>query len=283
MKTFTHGGFYGAFEDRRRIGDSVVEGSVVEGSTTEDGGHAIELAELQPTVPEHEVEVHTHADAHFVLVLAGKYISSAAGMPAISVGPVLVYNPPGTTHRDCFRGLDGRFFTVSIRADLLAHRALPGRAVRAGAIAEHRIRTLRDELARWDDASPLSVDAGIEAVLDGLQRRIVDTGDGPAWLTRAHERLRDDCAHPPRMAELARLAGVHPVAFARAFRRRYGCTPGEYLRECRLDRAVDLLLRRPRLALADVAARAGYVDQAHFNHAFRASFGCTPSMYRRAA
>lgn len=276
MKTFTHGGFYGAFEHRRRIEDSAVKGSA-----TEDRAHAIELAELQPTVPEHEVEVHTHADAHFVLVLAGKYISSAVGMPAVSAGPVLVYNPPGTTHRDCFRGLDGRFFTVSIPADLLEHRALPEHAVRAGAIAEHRVRTLRDELARWDDASPLSVDAGIEAVLDGLQRRIVDTGDGPAWLTRAHERLRDDCAHPPRMAELARLAGVHPVAFARAFRRRYGCSPGAFLRECRLDRAVDLLLRRPRLALADVAARAGYADQAHFNHAFRASFGCTPGMYRR--
>lgn len=278
MKIFTHGGFYGAFEHRRRI-----EGGAVEDGAVEDGGHAIELAELQPTVPEHEIEVHTHADAHFVLVLSGKYVSSAMGMPSVCMGPVLVYNPPGTTHRDCFRGLDGRFFTVSIPADLLVHRALPERAVRAGAIAEHRIRRLREELARWDDASPLAVDADIEAVLDGLQRRIVDTGDGPAWLARAHERLRDDCAHPPRMAELARLAGVHPVAFARAFRRRYGCSPGEYLRECRLDRAVDLLLRRPGLALADVAARAGYADQAHFNHAFRASFGCTPGMYRRTA
>ncbi len=273
MKIFTHGGFYGAFEHRRRIDESAVD----------DSAHAIELAELQPTVPEHEVEVHTHADAHFVLVLSGKYVSSARGMPAVSVRPALVYNPPGTTHRDCFRGLDGRFFTLSIPAGALAGRALPGQALKAGAIAEHRMRRVRAELARWDDVSPLVVDDGIKAVLDGLQRRIVDTGDGPTWLTRAHERLRDDCAHPPRMAELARHAGVHPVAFARAFRRRYGCSPGEYLRECRLDRAVDLLLRRPRLALADVAARAGYADQAHFNHAFRASFGCTPGTYRRAA
>jgi AraC family transcriptional regulator len=273
MKTFTLGGFYGAFEHRRRIGDSAIE----------DSGHAIELAELQPTVPEHEVEVHTHADAHFVLVLAGKYVSSAAGMPAVSAHPALIYNPPGTTHRDCFRGLAGRFFTVSIPADALAGRTLPQQALKAGAIAEHRILHVREELARWDDVSPLAVDAGIEAVLDGLQRRIVDTGDGPAWLARAHERLRDDCAHPPRMAELARLAGVHPVAFARAFRRRYGCTPGEYLRECRMDRAVALLRRRPRLALADVSARAGYADQAHFSRAFRESFGCTPSAYRHAS
>lgn len=276
MKIFAHGAFYGAFERRRRVdGDASAK--------TAGDVASIELAELQPTVPEHEVETHTHADAHFVLVLAGRYISSAHGMPPVSARPVLVYNPPGTTHRDCFRGLDGRFFTLSIPADALAGRVLPARAVRGGVLAEHRIRRLRDELARWDDVSPLAVDAGIEAVLDGLQRRIVDTDDGPAWLARAHERLRDDCAHPPRMRELAELAGVHPVVFARAFRRRYGCTPGEFLRECRLDRAVDLLRGRPQLALADVAARAGYTDQAHFNRSFRDAFGCTPGAFRRAA
>lgn len=274
MKTFAHGGFYGAFEHRRRIDDGGCAPAGADART-------IELAELQPTVPEHEVETHTHADAHFVLVLAGKYVSSARGMPAVCLHPVLVYNPPGTTHRDCFRGLDGRFFTLSIPAEALACRALPTTAVRAGATAEQHIRRVRDELARWDDVSPLAVQAGIEGVLDGLQRRIVDDGDGPAWLARARERLRDDCADPPRIDELATLSGVHPVAFARAFRRRYGCSPGEYLRECRLDRAVDLLRRRPRLALADVAARAGYADQAHFNRAFRDAFACTPGTFRR--
>lgn len=268
MPLFAHGRFYGAYERRRRV---------------DSDGIAIELAELQPTVPEHEVEIHTHADAHFVLVLAGRYVSSAHGMPAVSATPALVYNPPGTTHRDCFRGLEGRFFALSMPADALAGRALPAQAVRAGAIAEQRIRRLRAELARWDDASPLAVDAGVEALLDGLQRRVGDDGDGPAWLARAHERLRDDCAHAPRMGELARISGVHPVAFARAFRRRYGCSPGEFLRECRLDRAVDLLRRRPRLALGDVAARAGYADQAHFNRAFRDAFGCAPGAFRRSA
>lgn len=275
MKTFAHGGFYGAFEQRRRIDDG---SDVPAGADT----RGIELAELQPTVPEHEVETHTHADAHFVLVMAGKYVSTARGMPTVCLHPVLVYNPPGTTHRDCFRGLDGRFFTLSIPAESLANRALPATAVRAGTVAEQHIRKVRDELARWDDVSPLAVEAGIEAVLDGLQRRIVDNRDVPAWLARAHERLRDDCAHPPRIEELAKLSGVHPVAFARAFRRRYGCSPGEYLRECRLDRAVDLLRRRPRLALGDVAARAGYADQAHFNRAFRDALGHSPGAFRRA-
>lgn len=44
MKTFPSGMFYGDFARRRRVG-------------------AIELAELRPIVPEHEVETHSHDDA----------------------------------------------------------------------------------------------------------------------------------------------------------------------------------------------------------------------------
>lgn len=267
MKTFGRGMFYGATERRQRIGD---------------GDAAIELAELQPTVPEHAVETHTHSDAHFVLVLSGRYLSSARGMPAISRGPALVYNPPGTTHRDCFRGLDGaRFLTVSLSAAAVAGRDLPEDAVRADARGELAAQALRAELHRWDDVSALAVDAGVQALFDTLQRRHrLESDDGPAWLARARERLHDDCAQPPRIEELARIAGVHPVAFARAFRRRYGRSPGEYLRECRLERAAGLLRDR-RLSLAEIAARAGFVDQSHFTRSFRRGFGCTPGAWRR--
>ena len=105
--------------------------------------------------------------------------------------------------------------------------------------------------------------------------------DGPAWLARARDRLRDDCAQPPRIDELARLSGVHPVVFARTFRRRYGRSPGEYLRECRLERAAALLRDRRHRSLLDIAALAGFSDHSHFSRAFRQHFGCTPSDYRR--
>lgn len=52
----------------------------------------------------------------------------------------------------------------------------------------------------------------------------------PQWLARTRERLRDACFETPRLSDLAKIAGVHPVYFARAFRHRYGCSPGEYLR-----------------------------------------------------
>lgn len=262
MKIFRQGMFYGDFAVRRSVG-------------------AIELAELKPTVPEHEVEAHSHDDAHFVLVLAGKYVSSARDMPAVCASPVLIYNPPGTTHRDCFRGLEGRFFTVSIPATAVAGRALPTHALRSDALSEQHAYALRNALHINDDTSTLEIETGLETLLDSLHRRQrVEHNDGPAWLARARDRLRDDCTQPPRIDELARLAGVHPVAFARTFRRRYGRSPGEYLRECRLERAA-VLLRDPRRPMLDIATLAGFSDQSHFSRAFRQQYGCTPSDYRR--
>ncbi|MBZ5710777.1 helix-turn-helix transcriptional regulator [Nannocystis pusilla] len=258
------GQFLGAFERRRTA-------------------HGLALADLRPTVPEHEVHTHTHDDAHFLLLLAGRYVSSARGMPEVCDRPALVLNPPGTTHRDRFRGLDGRFFTLSIPADAWrsALHALPDHAVKLGTAALLAAHRLCDELRRWDGASPLVVESEYhlllaEAALDARERLAA----APAWLARAREQLQDSGAVTPRLSELAATAGVHPVHFSRAFRARYGRSPGEYLRRCRLERACALL-HDPRRPLAEIAAQCGYVDQSHFSHAFRRAYRLTPAAFRR--
>lgn len=242
------------------------------------------LAELRPVVPEHEVEPHAHDDAHLLLLLDGDYVSSAQGMPALCRAPALVLNPPGTVHRDRFRGLDGRFFTVSWPAQrwraALGQRSLPLHPQRLGATAVARAFALWRELRHWDTASTLAVQSGFESLLDEatLDTRLA-SGAGPAWLERARECLADEWRATPDLAALARIADVHPVYLARAFRRRYGCSPAAYLRRCRMARAIELL-HGTRLRLAAIAARCGYADQSHFTHAFRRAHRCTPSQYR---
>ena len=66
---------------------------------------------------------HTHADAHFVLISGGDYVSIAEGRPAERL-PLLVYNPPGTTHRDHFEYGRGSYFAISLE---------PAKAKSAGA------------------------------------------------------------------------------------------------------------------------------------------------------
>ena len=265
---FAHGQFYGSFEARRQVDE-------------------VALAELQPSVPEDLVEPHTHQDGHLLLLLDGCYLSTAEGMPTQCTGATLILNPPGTHHRDRFRGEGGRFFTISFPSARWAlaseKRALTGHARRLGASALAHATALLDELRHWDDASPLAVQSGFELLLDetAIDARVGAT-DGPRWLERVRERLADEWRTSPAIGDLAAICDVHPVYLARCFRRRFGCSPAEYLRRCRLERALSLLAQ-PQLAMTEIAVTCGFVDHSHFTHAFKRRYRLAPSRFRQVA
>ena len=82
-----------------------------------------------------------------------------------------------------------------------------------------------------------------------------------------------------RVAELARAAGVHPVPLARVLRQYLGCTPRDYLRRRRLERA-GVLLRETARPRSDVALSRGSADRSHLSTAFERHTGVTPGAYR---
>lgn len=72
---------------------------------------------------------------------------------------------------------------------------------------------------------------------------------------------------------------MNPVYLARAFRKRYGCLPAEYVRRLRVEAASEALARSGR-PLAQVALEAGFTDQSHFSRQFRRLTGMSPGRYR---
>ncbi|MFK2905150.1 helix-turn-helix transcriptional regulator [Dyella ginsengisoli] len=250
------------------------------------GGFA--LARMVPTVPEHEVHEHTHAEAHFVVLLRGEYLSSAEGAPALAREPLVVYNPPGTLHRDRFRGdsAGGEFMTVTLGMDTLRDYAqavaLPDRPRAFAAHEGLAWRRLAGLATTKSDSEGLLTESLCAELLDAASEPLRDRREHlPPWLWRVRECLHDDCGSELSLGELAAVAGVHAVHLTRSFRRHFGCTPGDYLRRCRLAKAAALLTTS-REALVDVAARCGYFDQAHFARSFQAAFGRTPRAYRHA-
>jgi AraC family transcriptional regulator len=238
--------------------------------------------------PDRRIETHMHEEAHFVLVLDGLYVSSAEGAEAISCGPFLVFNPAGTTHRDRFeardRRIDGRFLTVSVTAELLATAGQHTIAV-ATVLDDRRALALATQLASACES--LSTLAGLDResigfeLLHFVQQRPTDTATSPpGWLSRATELLRDLPATDTNIRDVAAAAGVHPVHLARVFRKHVGCSPAEFVRRRRLERA-ESLLRYSTRPLVDIALDCGFVDQAHLTNVFRAQRGSTPAEFRR--
>ena len=243
----------------------------------------LRVAALEATVPPEEVMVHSHEEAHLILVTSGQYLSSARDMPAVSRKPLALFNPPGTTHRDRFAEVGGRFVSISIPAalwlDIENKSQASRRAHRLGARAMILAYQLRSELSRWDFASSLEHEAGCYGLLEEVSNTPPLSARRPAWLDRVRERLRQPCSAPPSLKALAIDANVHPVYLSRAFRRHLGCTPGTYLRQARLEHAVRLMASGA--TLSEAAHGAGFHDQSHFNRVLRDAVDLTPTSLRK--
>jgi AraC-like DNA-binding protein len=75
----------------------------------------------------------------------------------------------------------------------------------------------------------------------------------------------------------ARLSRYH---FLRIFCQLAGLTPHQYIVRARLRRAALELITEPGQVL-NIALASGFGDVSNFNHAFRAEFGVSPSLYRK--
>lgn len=148
---------------------------------------------------------------------------------------------------------------------------LAGRHTPLDAIWGGEVESLRDRLASLPTP---------ESRVDALERALLARVGMPRALHPAVAQALHDLRLTPRVGRIVRATGYSHRTLLLQFRRAVGLGPKEYCRVLRFNRALRSLAGgRP---LADVAAAAGYADQAHFTREFRACAGVPPSWYRRA-
>jgi transcriptional regulator GlxA family with amidase domain len=81
-------------------------------------------------------------------------------------------------------------------------------------------------------------------------------------------------------AFLARHLGMSPRTLARRFSETLRVSPGQWIRERRME-AARHFLETTRLSVAEVCSRVGYQDVASFSRLFSLKTGLAPSEYRR--
>jgi AraC family transcriptional regulator len=231
-----------------------------------------------------EVPLHSHVDAHFQLIIDGRFSTIAWG-GAAPIGPgALIYNPRGVTHRDQFVTPRGRFATASIDSGYLAEieagEGLIDYPVVFQDTAESWLATqLWFELRYSDNVSETVAEALSIELFTRLRVNEPTPDTRPAWFSRAVDIVEDRFRDSIRVGDVAAAVDVHPFHLTRTFRRFMGCTTGEYLRICRVRRACELL-RGSSHSLAQIACLVGFADQSELTKAMRRYTRFTPARYR---
>ena len=151
---------------------------------------------------------------------------------------------------------------------------------RGGAVAEI-FSKLDRELRINDGASNLAVQGLTAELLAHASRDFVFSSETriPEWLKEAKQLLQANFTEQLRLHSVSAELRVHPAHLAREFRRHFGRTMGQYVRELRIERSM-LELARAGASLADIGAAVGFADQSHFSRIFKAHTGMTPKEYR---
>ena len=103
----------------------------------------------------------------------------------------------------------------------------------------------------------------------------------PRHLRLAMEHMEQSLGSRILLADLAGMTGLSQWHFSRAFKASTGMAPYQWHLRARIRRAQQLLLD-DEFSVAEVAAAAGFADQAHFTRLFRRSIGVTPAIWRKA-
>ncbi|MGJ8638118.1 MAG: helix-turn-helix domain-containing protein [Opitutaceae bacterium] len=82
------------------------------------------------------------------------------------------------------------------------------------------------------------------------------------------------------LAEISKVAALHPQSMSRFFRQHLGMSFQDYLIQLRVSRAARQLLESDR-TIVDIAFDCGFNNLANFNRHFQTLYNQTPSQYRQ--
>ncbi len=214
---------------------------------------------------------HRHREAYAALVLDGDYTESSLDGPLPCAPGTLVLHPPFHAHGDRFGRSGASAINLKLSAGLPASASLrPGGLADAGFAARAwRVHDLREAREVFERAP--------QRLGELLACAAPQAGAAlPDWQGELLRRMAQD---EREIAELARELGVSAEHASRALGRSFGMSPRALRREARWRRALQLL--GAPMALAQVAAAAGFADQSHLHRIVVAHAGCTPLQLRR--
>jgi AraC family transcriptional regulator len=227
---------------------------------------------------------HTHQSAYFGLLLDGGYTERFTQRTTEYSAFTLGFHPPEFTHIDEIGACGSRMFCIEVREQfwkktreyLTAPNFTPDLC--GAETTWLGVRLYRGFRAGMLDAFQ------VEEICSEMIERCGQTNvngerSTPVWLDRAMEMLRGSFRTPLTLDGIAKELDLHPIHLSRVFRKKYGCTMGDYVNRLRVQFACAEM-SRGWPALNELALAAGFADQSHMGRVFKGTVGETPARFR---
>jgi AraC-like DNA-binding protein len=82
--------------------------------------------------------------------------------------------------------------------------------------------------------------------------------------------------------QIAKKLGYHPYYLGTVFKKRYGITMHDYVINCKLNSAKELLLQTTK-SISEIAYQVGFSSPSYFSEIFKLKCGVKPTDYRKKA
>jgi AraC-like DNA-binding protein len=112
--------------------------------------------------------------------------------------------------------------------------------------------------------------------------REMRTAWGDRRIHRAVATLRSAINKPEDINGWAKQAGLSRAHFFRLFETTIGVPPKVYMNVLKMERAVDLVLNRPK-SLCEISDELGFAEPSHFTRFFRNHAGVSPREFRNVS
>src|ERR1043165_412522 len=237
--------------------------------------------------PNLTIPPHVHRTASICLTLTGETIEIYNGRRVVAHPGCAIVRGPEVKHANQYGALPHRGFMIELEhkwLDACRHfsRVFDGYRLFAGGPVPALALRIYHESRIKDNVAPVIVEGLMLEMLGQASRCVTKTpARAPHWLTQARDLLHGRFNDSLHLGEIANSVGVHPTHLARAFKKHFRSTVGEYVRRLRLDWAMRQLSESDD-SIADIAAAAGFYDQSHFTHLFKQHTGFTPTKFRAA-
>ena len=96
---------------------------------------------------------------------------------------------------------------------------------------------------------------------------------------RVMEYIKSNYSRKITLEQIAACACLSSSHISGLFKKETGITVSAYITHVRIEKS-KLLLRRPELTIAEIAAMCGFEDQSYFTRVFKTQTGLSPRKYR---